>query len=146
MKESKHTITMEDSLPSFELVHDTIICLKNNFLREILLDVLGDGEDKSLIECVGTLAMHFLTKQKKESDEFWEKVKRAEVTVEEHFEFQYNRYNSVYCLVCLEEIKKMMKLLNVILAKLCFMKNVFKKEIILKIVVLFATENKYIYK
>ena len=107
---------------------------------------MGDGEDKSLIECVGTLAMHFLTKQKKESDEFWEKVKRAEVTVEEHFEFQYNRYNSVYCLVCLEEIKKMMKLLNVILAKLCFMKNVFKKEIILKIVVLFATENKYIYK
>ena len=106
MKESKHIITMEDSLPSFELVHDTIICLKNNFLREILLDVLGDGEDKSLIECVGTLAMHFLTKQKKESDEFWEKVKRAEVTVEEHFEFQYNRYNSVYCLVCLEEIKK----------------------------------------
>ena len=106
MKESKHIITMEDSLPSFELVHDTIICLKNNFLREILLDVLGDGEDKSLIECVGTIAMHFLSKQKKESNEFWEKVKRAEVTVEEHFEFQYNRYNSVYCLVCLEEIKK----------------------------------------
>ena len=95
-----------ESLPSFDLVYNSIMCLKNNYLRELILEILGNGEDKSKLVCAANLGLHFLDKQKKEEDEFWEKINRSEATVGDLFEFQNYRYNAIYCVLCLEVIKK----------------------------------------
>ena len=91
--------------PSFEFVYSTIMRLKNKFLKQILFELLGDGTDESTKESAGFFAYHFLIKQRKEAELFRSKLKKGEVTKEDLNKFNYNRYNSIYCLVCLEEIK-----------------------------------------
>jgi hypothetical protein len=38
---------VQDHLPSFEFVYDITMRLKNIFLRETFLEILGNGEDKA---------------------------------------------------------------------------------------------------
>ena len=106
MEESKDESSEVESLPSFDLTYNAIMCLKNNYLRELILEILGNGEDKSKLVCAANLGLHFLDKQKKEEDEFLEKINRSEATVGDLFEFQNYRYNAIYCVLCLEVIKK----------------------------------------
>ena len=92
--------------PSFEQSYNIIMKLKNNFLRETFLDILGDGEDPNRLKCAFFYGIKYLSKQQKEADEFMEKVNRGEVTVGELFYFYQHRINAIYCVCCLEEIKE----------------------------------------
>ena len=102
--------------------------LKNNFLRETFLEILGDGKDKGRLECAANLGMTFLLKQQKEADEFWEKLKKGGVTVGEFIEFRNNRINAIYCPLCLEEIKKENKLVECRSCKDIYHEKCFRDE------------------
>ena len=80
--------------------------LKSEFLRAILMLLLGDGENQLCLIRAFDLSIKFLSKQKLEEDAFSERVKSGNVTLGELIEFQQSRVNSIYCLSCLEEIKK----------------------------------------
>ena len=92
--------------PSFEDTYDNIMSIKNNFLRELVLESLGDGEDQEKVNSAFKFSTLLLLKQKKEADEFWERIKRGEATVGDLCEFCENRWHSIYCLICLEQIRK----------------------------------------
>ena len=74
MEESKDESSEVESLPSFDLVYNSIMCLKNNYLRELILEILGNGEDKSKLVCAANLGLHFLDKQKKKKTNFGKKL------------------------------------------------------------------------
>ena len=100
------TLSQNKISPTYEEAYDTIMCLKNNFLRGMFLSILGSGDDQEKIEHSYALASYYLMRQKKEADEFWEKIKRSEVTVGEFLEFREHRINALYCPVCIEEVKE----------------------------------------
>ena len=113
---------------SFEQVYDIIMSLKNFFLRETFLEILGNGEDKNRLNCAGILGIQFLLKQQKEADEFTEKLNRGEVTVGELAYFCEHRKFAIYCLLCLEEIEKDNKVTKCIECGNIFHEKCFNEE------------------
>ena len=74
---------VQDHLPFFEFVYDITMRLKNIFLRETFLEILGNGEDKSRLICAANLSLIFLNKQQQEAVAFMERIKKGGVTVGE---------------------------------------------------------------
>ena len=68
---------VQDHLPSFEFVYDITMRLKNIFLRETFLEILGNGEDKSRLICAANLSLIFLNKQQQEAVTFMERIKKG---------------------------------------------------------------------
>ena len=112
---------------SFEDVHDIIMKIENNFLREILLLVLGEDDEPEKVFTIAKFSIHLLLKQQNEVDEFWERIQRGEVTIRELELFCLNRWHSIYCVVCFEKINNTDKVVECSSCKLCFHEQCFKE-------------------
>ena len=113
---------------SFQLVCSIIMSLKSEFLKSILLFFLGESKDPLVLLSVFDLSAKFLLKQKAEEDEFMEREKAGDVTLEELIEFRQSRINAIYCLICIEEIAKDNKIIECDSCKLIYHEQCFRKE------------------
>ena len=130
-----------DSLLTFERVQDSLMEIKNNFMRETFLELLGNGEDKGKMKAAAILGISFLLKEREETDQFMERLKKGEVTVGEFMEFRNNRIYAIYCPLCLEQIKRSKNSLVVVLVKRFIMKTALEINSITMINVLNAKTN-----
>ena len=119
---------VQDHFPSFEFVYDITMRLKNIFLRETFLEILGNGEDKSRLICAANLSLIFLNKQQQEAVAFMERIKKGGVTVGELIEFRKHRINAIYCPLCLEEIIEDNKTIECCSCKNIFHEQCFREE------------------
>ena len=112
----------------FQLVCTIIMSLKSEFLKSILLLFLGESKDPLVLLSSFNLSVKFLLKQKAEEDEFMEREKAGDVTLEELIEFRQSRINAIYCLICIEEITKDNKIIECDSCKLIYHEQCFRKE------------------
>ena len=118
-----------DNSLSFNDIYDIIMRIKNNFLRENLLLALEYSKDPERLNNVAKSSIYLLLKQQKEADEFEKRIQRGEVTVQELASFCENRWHSIYCLSCFEQIKNTNtdKVIKCSSCELCFHKECFEK-------------------
>ena len=89
-----------------EMVYSIIMSLKCEFLRDILLLLLENNRDQLSLVALFLRSIKLLERQKKEEDEFNEKLKKGDVTLGEIIEFRESQVHADYCLICLEKINK----------------------------------------
>ena len=117
-----------DSLLTFERVQDSLMEIKNNFMRETFLELLGNGEDKGKMKAAAILGISFLLKEREETEQFMERLKKGEMTVGEFMEFRNNRIYAIYCPLCLEQIKKEQKLISCSSCKEIYHEKCFRDQ------------------
>ena len=71
-----------------ELVYSIIKSLKGEFLRDILLLLLENNRDQLSLVALFLRSIKLLERQKKEEDEFNEKLKKGDVTLGEIIEIR----------------------------------------------------------
>ena len=113
---------------SFQFVCTMVMSIKSEFLKSILLFLLGEGKDPLVLLSVFDFSANFLLKQKAEEDKFMERVKAGDVSLEELIEFHQSRINAIYCLSCKEEITKDNKIIECDSCKYIFHAQCFRKE------------------
>ena len=113
---------------SFQLVRTIIMNLKSEFLKSVLLFLLGEGKDPLVLLSVFDLSINFLLKQKEKEDKFMEREKAGDVILEELIEFHQSRINAIYCLICKEEITKDNKIIECDSCNFIFHEQCFRKE------------------
>ena len=74
-----------------ELVYSIIMSLKGEFLRDILLLLLENNRDQLSLVALFLRSIKLLERQKKEEDEFNEKLKKGDVTLGEIIEFRESK-------------------------------------------------------
>ena len=111
-----------------ELVYSIIMTLKGEFLRDILLFLLENNRDQLSLVALFLRSIKLLERQKKEEDEFNEKLKKGDVTLGEIIEFRESQVHADYCLICLEKINKDSKICQCASCMFVFHEECFRKQ------------------